>query len=85
MCYLQVRINNEELLKTNFFSLDIKAPHQSTFRTIIKKKRKSSKSSVIIRTRQVTAGSLSCSKQPKEIRIYILFNYFESRMLVYLL
>lgn len=38
MCYLQVRINNEELLKTNFFSLDIKAPHQSTFRTIIKKK-----------------------------------------------
>lgn len=53
MCYLQVRINNEELFKTNFFSLDIKAPHQSTFRTIIKK---NSKSSLIIRSRQVIAG-----------------------------
>lgn len=55
MCYLQVRINNEELLKTDFFSLDFKAPHQSTFRTIIKKK-KNSKSSLIIRPRQVIAG-----------------------------
>lgn len=54
MCYLQVRINNEELFKTNFCSLDIRAPHQSTFRTTIKKK--NSKSSLIIRTRQVIAG-----------------------------
>lgn len=85
MCYLQVRINNEELFKTNFFSLDIRAPHQSTFRTIIIIKKKNSKSSLIIRTRQVIAGSLSCSKEPKEIRIYILFHYFDSRTLAYLL
>lgn len=53
MCYLRVRINNGWLFRTNFFSLDIKAPHQSTFRTIIKK---NNKSLLIIRTRQVIAG-----------------------------
>lgn len=54
MCYLRVRINSEQLFKTNFFSLDIKAPHQSTFGTI--KKKKNNKSLQIIRTRQVIAG-----------------------------